>query len=359
MSRAFHLYCFGSNGSGQLGLEHLEDVSIPTRCLLQNSEELDVPLKIAAGGNHTLVLFASGSVYSVGENRDGRCSTLQSTGFNRVLFNSVRRGKIDSFKLCSATWEASIFVTPESRVYTCGAGSKGELGLGENVTTVNMPESIEDFPPMGTSIVDVASSMWHTVAVLSNGEAYGWGNGRKGQLGKSAAIAWSPRRIDGLTFKAVRACCGREFTYLVGEPSTGQHAILGSDKWLVKSAAPESVPGWRDIGASWGSIYVLLQDGTVLSWGRNDHGQLGPSQVPPLSSIAVGSEHALGVTLDQKLIAWGWGEHGNCGGHTDDAGDVKGRWNEISFVQDTTASSPEVKFVGAGCATSWVCCEES
>ena len=355
MSRPGGLYAFGSNGSGQLGVGHHNDVSVPTRCVLPDSLESDTPLKVAAGGNHTLVLFVSSAVCSVGENRDGRCCTLraQQTSFSRVHFNSTHLLRIDSFKLCTATWEGSVFVTPDNSVYTCGTGSKGELGHGEDVTTVPTPQRILDFPPPGTDIVDLSSSMWHAVAVLSNGDAYGWGYGRKGQLGQPVITVWCPRKINGLGFKVIRACCGRDFTYFVGDPSTGEHAVLGSDKWQVRSSAPKRVVYWRDIAVGWGSICVLLEDHTVLSWGRNDHGQVAPADLPPIWKFAAGSEHALAVTLDQRLLAWGWGEHGNCGTETDDAGDVKLCWKEISMVQEDLTSNPSVTFVGAGCATSW------
>ena len=354
MSPSGHLYAFGSNNSGQLGLDHLQDVSVPTRCLLPEMPESGTLLKIAAGGNHTLILFASGAVYAAGENKDGRCCTSRFNGFHRVCFSSSNQLNVNSFKLCSATWEASVFVTPDNAVYTCGSGTKGELGFGADVTAADVPRRIKNFLPSGTTIVDIASSMWHTVVVLSNGDVYGWGYGRKGQLGTPAGMISKPRKIEEITFKAVRAACGREFTYVLGDPETGEQAILGSDKWHIRSTPPERIPGWKDIGASWGSIYVLFRDNTLRSWGRNDHGQLAPTNLPPIHSIAVGSEHALAITFDLKLIAWGWGEHGNCGTGTDDAGDVKGRWNQIPTPQIPFASEPFPGFIGAGCATSWV-----
>ncbi|KAI5292205.1 hypothetical protein KEM52_006540 [Ascosphaera acerosa] len=118
------LYAFGSNGSGQLGIGHAQDVATPTPCLFRDSsgravhvagaarlrgggtivgserapyaaacragengkeeegeeaeeeeeeeaeeeeeDDDDVPVKIAAGGNHTLLLFASGRAFAAG-----------------------------------------------------------------------------------------------------------------------------------------------------------------------------------------------------------------------------------------------------------------------------------------------------
>lgn len=360
MSPVGQLCAFGSNSSGQLGLQHHEDVSVPTRCLIPDVSESDVPIKVVAGGNHTLVLFRSGNIYAAGENQDGRCGssspTKASCGFRKVELTASDGTQIDRFTSCSATWEASIFVHDKKHVFSCGTGHKAELGQGGGVTISHTPRRIHDFPPAGTEVVDIASSMSHTVAVLSNGEVYGWGHGRKGQLGDPVGFVWAPRRIQGLHFKAVRVCCGREFTCIVGDPEEGRHIVLGSDKWLVRTAAPERLRGWKDVGASWGGVFVLLNDGAVLSWGRNDHGQLAPAGLPPVRCIAAGSEHVVAITSDARLVAWGWGEHGNCGIDADEAGDVKGRWNEIAIAESSVASSESMVSVGAGCASSWVWC---
>lgn len=357
MSATGHLYAFGSNGSGQLGLEHREDVSAPTRCLVPDLQSSDIPVKIVAGGNHTLVLFQSGAIYAAGENKDGRTCTSQQIGFGRVQFPSPDETLIDRFTSCSATWEASMFVHLGTTIYSCGTGHKGELGHSEGCTVINEPRQILHFPPLGMEIVNIASSMWHTVAVLSSGEVYGWGQGRKGQLGKPAGAIWIPRRFCDLPFPAKRVCCGREFTYIVGEPGSGHHMIFGSDKWDVQTAVPDfgALPSWTDIGANWGSIHVLLRDHSLLSWGRNDHGQLAPAGLPPIRCIAAGSEHVLALTTNHILIAWGWGEHGNCGQDIDETGDVKRRWNQIALPADVSTSPTESALsIGAGCASSWV-----
>ncbi|KAI9764718.1 MAG: hypothetical protein M1840_008110 [Geoglossum simile] len=351
------LHSFGSNGSGQLGLGHREDVSVPTKCLLPVALD-KLRARIAAGGNHTIVLLSSGGAFSTGENGDGRCGYDTALAplraeFLRIAILVSPLHIVDKFKLCAATWEATIFISHENEVYSCGTGLKGQLGLGDGVCYSTAPQRVQGFPPAGTEIIDIASCMAHTVAILSNGEVYGWGDGRKGQLGEPAATVWSPRKFEGITFSAYKAACGREFTYIVGNPMHGHHAVLGLDKWGVRSSMPELVRGWKDIGASWGSIFVLQGDNRLFSWGRNDHGQLAPASVPDLQGIAVGSEHALGLTLEGSLVAWGWGEHGNCGPDIDDDGDVKGHWNEIPPPKGELGVVTPISGVGAGNASSW------
>jgi protein ATS1 len=337
------LYALGSNGSGQLGVGHKDDVNTPTPCLVPNGFQGSSVLNIKAGGNHTLLQLPS-EIFAAGETANGRCSSIswdaQTNNFRLATAASNH---------CSATWEASTFVDNVDRVFTCGTGNKGELGQGEGITEVLEPKIIKNFPPADhdESIIDIAASMSHTVAVLFDGTVYGWGSGRKGQLGAPALDSWVPRKFEGVPFEVYRAVCGKEFTYLVGAPDSGNHLVLGSDKRSVISDAPEKLPPWKDVGAGWGSIFVLLESGEMLSWGRDDHGQLCPPGLPKIKQMAVGSEHVVALTEGGKVITWGWGEHGNCAGPVDDAGDVKGRWNELTV-------EGEVTLLGAGCATTFI-----
>ncbi|APA08270.1 hypothetical protein sscle_03g030400 [Sclerotinia sclerotiorum 1980 UF-70] len=356
------IYAIGSNGSGQLGIGHKEDVSVPKPVIFED----DVPEKvqqIAAGGNHSLILSTTGKLYCSGDSSYGACGLTPDSHFAESTFRRVKLS--DNFTInegpvafCAATWEASIIVQRDAdghatKVYCFGTGNRGELGLGQFLFRSSKPQMIEDFPPVGLEVVDIATSVSHVVAVLSNGDVYGWGSGRKGQLGHPDSVVYAPRKIEGLDFKVVRAICGREFTCLLAEPSSGQHRIIGSDKWNIRSSAPEKISGWTDAGSTWGSILILKSDGSLVSWGRDDHGQLAPSRLPSVTQIAIGSEHGLALTAEDEVCAWGWGEHGNCGPKTKD-GDVKDTWNVVASTKYMPVAA-KISYIGAGCATSWIC----
>ncbi|EEH35429.1 hypothetical protein PAAG_06476 [Paracoccidioides lutzii Pb01] len=367
------LYAFGSNGSGQLGIGHMDDVPIPTKCLFtqgdgpsnlelesNNPHSQDKPLRIVAGGNHTLVLFKSGAVYAAGSNKNGRCAhdpdtVLSLLRFRRVVIVTEEGRRVDRFKVISATWEASFFVDAEQgHLYVCGLGMKGELGLGETCMEASRPMRILNFPPARKEIISISSSVSHSVVTLSTGEVYGWGISRKGQLGErniQNKILWEPRKIEEVAFFACQIACGREFTVIGGEAVTGEFAILGSNKWDIRSDVPKDIKNYEMVAASWHGIYVHRLDGSAISWGRNDRGQLLPSHLPQPTKLAVGSEHAVAIIESTNVVAFGWGEHGNCGPNTDAQGNVAGRWSEIPL---TIEGRGAVTNVGAGCATSWI-----
>lgn len=263
------LYAQGSNGNGQLGIGTYDDVSEAQPCKVEYDENdpPGVPIKISAGGSHTLMLFDSGRLFSAGNNQHSQAgiksranissiSPDPDAGFNEIKFPT----EFPKVKLCSATWEASIVVTFDDEVYSFGSGLNGELGTGLNYSSQS--GKLPRIPPPDETIVDIASGIKHTVVVLSNGDVYGWGNGRKGQLGEPTGIVRSPRKIHDAKYMS-RATCGAEFTYLVGDPGEGRHIILGSNKWGVRVHCPTYMRDWTDIGSNWGGIMTLASSGSL------------------------------------------------------------------------------------------------
>ncbi|ORY68502.1 regulator of chromosome condensation 1/beta-lactamase-inhibitor protein II [Pseudomassariella vexata] len=367
------LFALGSNGSGQLGIGHKEDVSVPKPVLFHCTPPSAPIVKVAAGGNHTIVVTESGKAYWSGDSSKGACgittiATADNAQFEELVLSDIET--LGPIAHVACTWDTSTFVVKDandraSLVYSCGTGEQGQLGF--KAQGIVEPTLIPDFPPPGTEIVQLAGGLAHVVAVLDNGEVYGWGNGRKGQLGQSVAlddasppvpiVLCAPCKIgspSGVNFKVFKAVCGQYSTCVFGEPGEGKIQFLGPDKWNMKSGALSSSPNLKTVGGSWGSIYTLKQDGTLVAWGRDDHGQLPPANVPKIKNIATGSEHVVALTEDDEVIAWGWGEHGNCGPQADGKfGDVKGRWNIIASSKNLPEGS-RITAIGAGCATSWI-----
>src|SRR4051794_5515435 len=75
------LLAFGSNGNGQLGLGHREDTHLPTRCIIPDEfPSISPPKCIAAGGNHTFILFPCGRLFVTGSNAYGQCGLPLTVG---------------------------------------------------------------------------------------------------------------------------------------------------------------------------------------------------------------------------------------------------------------------------------------
>ena len=378
MSPRLKVFALGSNGSGQLGIGHKEDASAPQQCIFeghsfQSNDDLDPEdqvVKVVAGGNHTLMLFASGAVYAAGSDEFGQCghpsNIGQTSSYRRVKLQtetSIGGEEIALFDDISATWEASFFVRGDI-IHVRGQGTKGELGLGEGIKRADEKGSaiiLSKVLGHKSRVKEIKSCMSHTVVLTEDGQLLGWGAARKGQLGddfKQDKIVWRPQKIDML-LQTTKIAVGRDFTFAAGEKDRW-HWLLGDHKYEseylpgLETFVITSGEGKYDLTASWSNIYALNRsDQHLRGWGRNDRGQLPPQSLPKLQSVAAGSEHCIGLTADRdKVVAWGWGEHGNCGEETDAQANVaSGRWNVLLVpLLDTE----EVTGVGAGCATSFI-----
>lgn len=359
---AFRVLALGSNGAGQLGIGHFDDTSIPQPCLIpeldrrtHNGGRKVSFMKMVAGGNHTLLLTSLGEVFAAGAVEDGRCGPLIEGGndgrFHQIDLASLC-GENDSFRITdvAATWEASFYVLNHKQVFACGNGGRGELGIGldrQRSTTFSLVLDLKN--EKSGEIVEIAGSMNHAVVLTSSGEVYGWGSCRKGQLGekmKDQKVCWEPQQIE-LPFKPKRLLVGRDLTCFVDD--MGTHLVIGDGKYLQTLHFDHHAP-LEFISSGWSNIYIL-DKGHVDGFGRNDRGQLPSKETPPVRLLATGSEHCIASTADDRVIAWGWGEHGNCGTPVDDRKSVADRWNVIPV---NLTEHENVINLAAGCATSFV-----
>ncbi|KAK4456472.1 regulator of chromosome condensation 1/beta-lactamase-inhibitor protein II [Cladorrhinum samala] len=342
------LFSLGSNGSGQLSLSHIEDVSTP-QPVTSLPHNLTSPISISCGGNHTILISSSNTLSFI-------TGSLPPSPAPTTSFVPLSLPSPFTPTSSSCAWTTTHLAAPQA-LFSFGHGPKGELGLGPSMLSTGVPTQLPNFPPPHTNIISLSSSMSHTVVLLSTGQVYAFGAGRKGQIGLPAVPAvYEPRLINEVPFRVEKTLCGKEFTCLLGGPATGDILILGSDKFGIKSQAPSNVKGWKDAGAGWGSIFILFEDGSMKSWGRDDHGQMVPEELGKVKTMAVGSEHVVAVLEETgNVVAWGWGEHGNCGPEgLGEKGDGKSFGvHNIYEVQEFE----EVVMVGAGCATSWIAIE--
>lgn len=313
------VFCCGSNGGGQLGLGNTDDqhalreVTFPTPLAVARL------VSVRGGGNHTVALV-DGRAYATGQ-----CGLWRHSRFVEVPHDNP-------WRLVSCGWEFSVLVDLHNRVYVIGAGPKGELGLGETTVARNLTPVIA----FDSAVVALELSVSHTVLRLANGEFYGWGVTRKGQLGAVAKSLWVPTKINWDGFD--RFALGRGFTVVY---NSHQVCVKGTP---LGGFATENLAVLAVL-CMWSSVHIKT-GGAWLFYGNNSHGQRIPGVTAEL--YAVGSEHGL-AAAGTEAWAWGWGEHGNCGTHTGP---------EVTFGLNQIYSGPHrVVGLAGGCATSWVITE--
>lgn len=300
------LFACGSNGRGQLGVGHCDDLGEFTAVL-----GVDGPvLEVAGGGNHTLVLLPDGVAMASGSNDEMQLGVV---GDGTTKFTKVSHPDGLRWTHVAAGWAFSVFIDEHAQVWTCGSGKKGELA------TEIESHGLERVYMFKAAVVAVKTAMAHTLVLLETGQVYGWGASRKGQLGIHQAKVVEPVLVGS---NARQISVGRDFSVML--PKSGNPIILGNFRGHI----PETDSN-LSIVSGWSSIAFVGE--RVVVTGNNSHGQQDAPLIEHPDQVAAGSEHYLALK-DNTIVSWGWGEHGNC--------------PEPTSASDATS-------IFAGCATSY------
>jgi hypothetical protein len=186
------------------------------------------------------------------------------------------------------------------------------------------------------TVVEVATSSYHTVARTAGGDVFAWGfNSRHGPIGVGStqtlfyepvqtfviddAIAVAASDTDGIGAGSSCAIRANGDVWCWGTNDDGELGVARS--LLSHSSIPVKVPGIDSaiqIDAQQGTICVLKSDRTLWCWGNNSDGQLGrgttggssltPTQVAGLTSVqdfAVSGETVCALETTGVVSCWG------------------------------------------------------
>lgn len=396
------LYALGSNGNGQLGLGHEDDTDHAEQCCFRKKDGTianDVPFdedesisKIVAGGNHSLLLTSKGRLWTTGSTLEGQRGKHSDSEHPLGRTEEWQEFRLeDQTELpdqpssdlvitdVAATFSASFLVINGQKVYSFGTGTKGELGLGADTITSAQPQLCFGLPAFEgedrSSIISISACMSHVVVLSSTGTVFGWGASRKGQLGellREEKMVWTPQRVEIVPQTEAlpsQILTGRDFTFLVLQESDRKSPLLLGDAAKIGITLPLSrheastrsgnlesqsepdevnLASLRAIQTGWTTIAVLTESNTVHTFG-NSRRSVVSAPLHNMRSIAAGSEHCIGLTEQGQVVAWGWGEHGNCGSNTDRNKNVRDGFN----VLFESSERERVLGLAAGCATSF------
>ena len=321
----YSVYACGSNGRHQLGTrDHCEDLSALSK-VFESEERIE---KLASGGNHTLLLLASGELYATGDNSRGQCALSEDVVKEFTLVPTVGRSR---WVNCCCGYEFSVLLNESNELYSCGAGPKGELGLGTAIGHSPGLKLIDTIP----GIVEMKACVDHVVIRLCDGRLMAWGNNGRGRKLNVATpkTVWSPVEVG----QADRYSLGRDFTLV---EANGVLTVWGNQRF------PQVPTQAKEFQAMWSSVHYIDQQGHIQSMGNNSHGQLIAETLTP-DRWCVGSEHGL-MVISGELRAWGWGEHGNCGDHANG-----------TLLLPQGGGGGDIYVIHCGCATTWVVLKHS
>ncbi|XP_058186613.1 ultraviolet-B receptor UVR8 isoform X5 [Rhododendron vialii] len=298
-----------------------------------SSEAVSGPIRrvlfISAGASHSVALLSGNVVCSWGRGEDGQLG--HGDAEDRLL--PTQLSALDDHEITSVTCGAdhtTAFSESRMQVYSWGWGDFGRLGHG-NSSDLFTPQPIKAL--QGLQIRQIACGDSHCLAVTMEGEVQSWGRNQNGQLGLGTTEdSLVPQRIDafqGISVKMVAA--GAEHTAAVTDDGElygwgwGRYGNLGlGDK--NDRLVPQKVSS-VEISGGWRHTMALTSNGKLYGWGWNKFGQVGvgdnvdhcsPLQVrfpheQKVVHISCGWRHTLAFTERHNVFSWGRGTNGQLG----------------------------------------------
>ncbi|XP_057496040.1 ultraviolet-B receptor UVR8-like isoform X2 [Actinidia eriantha] len=323
---------WGRGEDGQLGHADAKDRLSPTQLSALDDHEI---VSVTCGADHTTAFSESCmQVYSWGWGDFGRLGHGNSSD----LFTPQPIKALQGLRIKQIACGDShcLTVTMEGEVQSWGRNQNGQLGLGTTEDSP-VPQKIDAF--QGICVKMVAAGAEHTAAVTEDGQLYGWGWGRYGNLGlgdrKDRLV---PEKVSSIEAeKMVLVACGWRHTisvsssgglYTYGWSKYGQLGHGDFEDHLIPHRL-EALHGnfISQISGGWRHTMALTSDGKLYGWGWNKFGQVGvgdnvdhcsPVQVrfpheQKAVQISCGWRHTLAVTERHNVFSWGRGTNGQLG----------------------------------------------
>jgi alpha-tubulin suppressor-like RCC1 family protein len=267
----YRAYCWGRNESGQLGDGTITDRLAPV--LVAGGRQFR---QLDAGTSHTCgVTYTDRKAYCWGSNGSGELG--DGTISNRLKPTAVAGGR--QFRQVSIGWSHTCGVTTADEVFCWGLDSQGQIGDGSEITNRRSPVRVAS----AAHFRQVDAGFAHTCAVTTDDRAFCWGDGRSGQVGDGKALRrFTPRAVaGGLHFSRVSTgnfhTCGETTgnrAYCWGNNVYGQ----AGDGTTTGRLAPVAVAGgltFSQVSAGGFASCGVTPASRGYCWGANGGGQLG------------------------------------------------------------------------------------
>lgn len=276
--------------------------------LTYNSVDYQFVANYCGGTGNDLVLqWAKTRPVTWGSNgygEQGSGSTTGREGFSMVVTSGVLAGKtILSLHSGGNTCAA---VCSDGRVATWGSNWQGVLGNNSSASQSLVPVAVTSSGALaGKTVVALSLGHYHVLALCSDGTVVSWGSNSGGALGSN----------------------------MTGSPWSSNVPVAVYADGVLAGKKVVSV------AAGYNSNLALCSDGTLVSWGSNDNGELGNgsptwSSAPTFNpapvlvdmsgvlagksvvEIMAGGQHFLVRCSDGTLAAWGANQSGQLGNNS-------------------------------------------
>ncbi|TPX18366.1 uncharacterized protein E0L32_011741 [Thyridium curvatum] len=291
------------------------------------------------------------------------------------------------FVQVAASDSASFALTADGRVYGWGTfrAADGILGFTKDILIQKTPILL----PEPKKVTQLAVGSNHILTLDQKGKVFAWGCPEQNQLGrrciqrnKEAAL-----RPSGVAFKRgskiTKVACGSYHSFAVdhngrvyawglnnfGELGVEEGAGEGDAAILEPTLVEALTEPVHDICGGEHHSLACTEDGKLLTWGRVDGYQVGMKKevftkdntifderekprilklptvvpdVPPVESVAAGTDNSFAITRDGKAYSWGFSANYQTGQGTID--DIE----TPTLIDNTAVREKRLSYAGAG-----------
>jgi len=251
--------------------------------------------KIASGSEHTLLLKSDGTVWAWGRNAYGELGNGEIT--DQIYEEPTRVLGVNGEGYLADVVDISvgdcfnIALLKTGEVVAWGWNTYGTLGnvRGDTPYPVYVRKSNGSILK---GAISIAAGSENGAAVMTDGTVYAWGRNNVGQLaqGHKTEINFAnPVWLDEDILRGIKkVTIGHEFMTALTNEGTVYSWGLGTSAQLcngartnsylpvqAKTGASTFLEGVTDIASGSNFVLALINDGSVVAWGRNNVGQLG------------------------------------------------------------------------------------
>ncbi|CAO3656133.1 unnamed protein product [Mucor hiemalis] len=346
------VFVFGTGDTGQLGLgEDMLERKRPMPLKVLDDEHI---VDVVSGGMHSIAITKDGKLWSWG------CNDQRALGRSGEEYLPGKVENMDNVKIIKVACcdSVTMALSEEGQLYCWGTYrcAEGPLGFSRDKAVQDVPALFQPFAKY--VIVDIAAGTDHCLALTKDGRVFVWGNGQQFQLGRRIMERHliNGLRPEALNLKNVKligtgsyhsfAVTSDNSLYVWGLNNFQQCGLADEDNdpapnVITKPTIIKSLEGKGTIKSVQGGEHhsvVLMEDGTVYTFGRADSDQLGlpadliekvqtreegsevssfkkavgvPTQIPNLNEVievATGTNHIVATTKSGKAYTWGFGE---------------------------------------------------
>jgi alpha-tubulin suppressor-like RCC1 family protein len=324
--------CWGYNGDGESGGG--TTATPQTTPIAVAATGGSQPRDLAVGAQHACARTADGNLWCWGLNGSGQLGNGTTTSSTVPVYNDIPQWMSPRQRIAvTSIGDTACVITSALGQARCwGSGESGTLGNGTFSPVQPTPVNVSGL----ANLVALAGGDDSMVALRADGTVWCWGYNDRGQCASAAGTAVStPAPIAGISGAvAIAAGCAVLADGSVacwGDNSVGELGNGTTGSSATPQTTPTLVPGLSNIVAVDGtSTHCALRgDGTVWCWGGNESGEVGNGTVakaqpsPVLVSglgnvvaISGNDMHQCALRSDGTLWCWGDNDQGELGDGT-------------------------------------------